>query len=112
MKEELEIDVEIKEVKEIGVKRRDSMIIAKMEKWEEKREIMKRKNLKSGIYVEDDLTRKEREVRRRLRKIKEEKVKESKDVKVGYKKIHTGERWYRWNEKEERIEEENKGRTA
>lgn len=61
----------------------------------ERRNHGKEKNLRRGIYIEDDLTKKEREVQRRLREIaKEEKGNENKDVKTGYKKIHMGERWY------------------
>lgn len=50
------------------------MIIVKMEKWEEKRKIMiRKKNLKRGIFIKDDLTKKKREVQRRLREQKKKK---------------------------------------
>lgn len=51
----------------------------------------KKKNLKTGIWIEDDLTKEEREIQKQLReKAKEERTK-GKKIKVGkgyiYKKI-------------------------
>lgn len=41
---------------------------------------------------------------------REKKEKGDNKVKVGYKKINLKDRWYRWNEKEEKLEEERRGR--
>lgn len=47
----------------------------------------KKKNLKTGIWIEDDLTKEEREIQKQLReKAKKERTK-GKKVKVGYMKI-------------------------
>lgn len=47
----------------------------------------KKKNLKTGIWIEDDLTKKEREIQKQLKeKAKKERTK-GKKVKVGYMKI-------------------------
>lgn len=59
------------------------MIIVKMEKSEDIRKIMIRKeNLKRGIFIKDDLMKKKREVQRRLKEQNKRKRKEIKDVKV------------------------------
>lgn len=49
----------------------------------------KKKNLKTGIWIEDDLTKEEREIQKQLReKAKEERTK-GKKVKVGiYENIY------------------------
>lgn len=71
----------------------------------------KKKDLEKGIYIEDDLTRKEREIQQKLRELaREEREKGDNYTKVGYMKIHLGEKWYRWNEREGRLEEEKRGR--
>lgn len=71
----------------------------------------KKKELNKGIFIEDDLTKKEREMQIKLGKTaKEEKEKEDKNVKVGYKKIYMKGRWYWWNEREKKLEEERKER--
>lgn len=61
-----------------------------------KREVMeKKRNLEKSVIIEDDLTRKEREIQEKLRKIaKEEKEKGDDKIKVRYKKIYLKERWY------------------
>lgn len=71
----------------------------------------KKKELRRGIIIEDDLTRKEREIQQKLREMaREGKEKGDNNIKVGYKKIYLKDKWYRWNEKEEKLEEERRGR--
>lgn len=44
-------------------KKGSGAILVKLQKWEDKKTIMERKkDLDKGIYIEDDLTRKEREI--------------------------------------------------
>lgn len=70
----------------------------------------RKKDLRKDIFVEDDLTRKEREIQRELRRrARAEREKGERNVKVGYKKIYMKDRWYRWNEMEEMLEEERRG---
>lgn len=57
------------------------IILVKLQEWKEKKAIMvKKKELKKGIYIEDDLTRKEREVQMRLRKIAQGNKREGKGL--------------------------------
>lgn len=67
--------------------------MAKLQNWDDKK----------GIYIEDDLTREEREVQAKLRKIVHENRKEGKRTKVGYYKLCMEEKWRRWNERRERT---------
>lgn len=70
----------------------------------------KKKNFKTGIWIEDDLTKEEKEIQKQLReKAKEEKTK-GKKVKVGkgYMKIFIEDCVYIWNEKGRRLEEKSR----
>lgn len=76
-------------------------VVAEVGSREQKREVMVReRELKRGIYIDDDLTKMKRERQNHLRdKAKEEREKGN-DVKIGYEKIFVKDSWYRWNEKE------------
>lgn len=106
VKEDLKVKVAVKKASRLRTRGNESVVIVETENWEGKREIIHRKEFKRGIFIEDNLTKKEREMQQKLRGIvKEEREKGVKDVRVGYKKIYLRERWHRWNEKEERLEE-------
>ena len=70
--------------------------------------MMKKKELERRVYIEDDLTRKKREVQGIIRRAKEEREK-GKEVKMGYMKVKIGEKWMKWNEMEECLKEERRG---
>lgn len=57
--------------------------------WEQKREVMEKKiNLEKGIRIEDDLTKKEREIQEKLWNMaREEREKGDDKIRVEYKKI-------------------------
>lgn len=77
MKEELEIDVEIKEVKKIGVKRRNSMMNSENgEMGREKRNHEKEKNLRRNL--KNIRRRRPDEEKRNTTKIKRDKRRKSK----------------------------------
>lgn len=62
-----------------------------VENWEMKKNIMmKKKNLKKGIYIDDDLTRREREIQGKLRRMAMEEKEKGKEVKVSYMKMYIG----------------------
>ncbi|XP_020294889.1 vicilin-like seed storage protein At2g18540 [Pseudomyrmex gracilis] len=83
-----------------------------IDNWEQKRIIMrKKKELEKGIIIEDDLTRKEREIQQKLgRMAKEEREKGDDKVKVSYMKISLKKKWFRWNERTGSLEEERRKR--
>lgn len=77
------------EVSWIEGRTRNKIIQVKVSTWEDKKELMRKKNkLKmKQLFVENDLTKKEREIRTQIRKeAKKERIAKSK-VKIGYKKL-------------------------
>lgn len=98
IKENLKIEVEIGKVFKLHARGGGCTVVAEGSR-EQKREVMVRKReLKKGIYIDDDLTKMERERQNHLRdKAKEEREKGN-DVKMGYGKIFIKDSWYRWNE--------------
>ena len=102
----IKTEAEIREAREIKTSRGKEIIIAKLENWKDKREVMRRKReLKTGVYIEDDLTWKEREMQRKLRERARQKREEEKRAIVKYKGVSIEQKWYEWNEVEESLEE-------
>ncbi|KMQ89610.1 golgin subfamily a member 6-like protein 2 protein [Lasius niger] len=90
---------------------RSKIVLVKLEEWEDKRKIMeKKKELYRGIYIEDDLTWKEREVQKNLRDLASEHKKSGKSAKVGYFKLCVDGKWLRWNERRGSLREEEERR--
>ncbi|KAH0820296.1 hypothetical protein GEV33_002495 [Tenebrio molitor] len=78
MKAELEVEVRVKEMYKING---GKMIVAELESWGEKRKVMEnkrklRKKKGKRVYIEDDMTKKERDTQKKLRTLaKEEREK-------------------------------------
>lgn len=84
--------------------------IVETENWKQKQLIMQNKNkLKNkDIYIDNDLTKKEREIQFKLRTIaREERQKGKQDVKVTYQKIRIENKWLYWNESSGQLEAKN-----
>lgn len=96
IEEELKIEVRVKKMNEIKTKGKRKWMVAELDSWEQNREVMeKKKNLEKGVIIEDNLTRKEREIQGKLWEIaKEERERRDDRVRVGYKKIYLKEKWY------------------
>lgn len=92
IEKKIKIKVRVKTAKGITFKNGEQEVVAEINSWEEKREIMKRKKeLEDWVFIDDDLTWEEREVQRRLRRIAiEEREKNGEYVKVGYDRIFLG----------------------
>ena len=76
---------------------------------EQKREIMiRKKELRAGLFIDDDLTRVEREMQAQLRLTAREEREKKNKTKVGYGKILIGDRQYRWNAREKKLKEEKR----
>ncbi|KYN07152.1 hypothetical protein ALC62_01884 [Cyphomyrmex costatus] len=71
----------------------EQFILEKLENFEEKIKIMKNKYKLRGrkIYVDDDMTRKEREIQKKVREWAYQEKKKGRMVKVGYGKAEIGE---------------------
>lgn len=82
-------------------------IVVELENFEEKRKLMRGKNkLKGGnIYLDDDLTRNEREMQRNIREWAKRMRAGGKRVNVGYGRGFVDEKEYVWNELTEGMEE-------
>ena len=93
----------------IRVEDKNTIVVATMKSMEEKIRIMKEKRkLEKRIYIDDDLTRKEREVQQQIRRMAKARREKDEYLMIGYKKLKIEKRWYRWYENEERLEEERK----
>ena len=66
-----------------------SMVVAELESWEMKREVMARKSRLNGkkLYIDKDMTYKEREIQKQLGEIAEQERKKGSVVRIGYRKI-------------------------
>lgn len=109
MKKELRVEIKVKKAYKINKGR---MIVATLENWEQKRNLMEnKKKLKerSGekIYIDDDLTKNEREIQRQLREMAKEERKRGKRANVGYKKIWIEGKCMKWDGKTGGIKYEN-----
>jgi hypothetical protein len=87
---------------------KDKMMLAKIESWKQKKNIMLNKSkLKEKkderMYIDDDWTKEERETQKKLRELAREERDRGKRVKIGYRKIHINGEWFRWNEREEKL---------
>jgi hypothetical protein len=82
---EREIGVKVK-VKEAFKINKEKMMLAKIESWEQKKNIMLNKS-KWKERKGDDLTKEERKTQKKLRKVAREERDRGKRVKIGYRKL-------------------------
>ena len=52
------------------------------------------------MYIDNDLTRKEREVQREIRKIALEEKGKGNKTKIGYRRVRINDEMYVWNDKD------------
>ena len=81
-----------------------------MQKLGSKRDIMKKKKeleKRYGSFLDDDLTKEERQIQAEIRKIAREKRDKGKRVTIGYQKMWEDNKEWRWNESKGRLEERN-----
>jgi type II secretory pathway predicted ATPase ExeA len=55
------------------------------------------------MYIDDDLTKEERETQKKLRELAREERDREKRVKIGYRKIQINGEWLRRDEREEKL---------
>lgn len=104
-REGLKLTIEPKKVLKIGSK----TCLVEMENMEDKRKLMenkyKLKEIKDKrIYVNDDLTKNELEIRKKLRAIAQEEKLKGKEVKIGYSKLTVDGNVWRWNKSKDKLE--------
>lgn len=101
LKNKLQADVEVEEAREIGNKKEGrSTITVKFGNWENKQEVLKNKNKLKGekIFIDHDLTIKERNIQKKLRDIGKTEAAKGHTVRIGYKKIFINGTKHIWNE--------------
>lgn len=78
----------------------ENIIVARLENLEMKKEIFtnKAKLRGSDIFIEEDMTRTEREIQRRVVAAAREERKKGKVVKIGFHKISVDGKWYNWHQ--------------
>jgi hypothetical protein len=95
------VKVNVKEAFKIN---KDKMVLVKIEIWEQKKNIMLNKSKlkeKKGerIYIDDDLTKEEKETQKKLRELAREEKDRGKSVKIGYRKIQINGDLLIWDER-------------
>ncbi|KAJ3616643.1 hypothetical protein MTP99_015968 [Tenebrio molitor] len=90
LEREIGVKVNVKEAFKIN---KDKMMLAKIENWEQKKNIM----------LNDDLTKEERETQKKLRELAREERDRGKRVKIGYRKIQINGDWFRWDKRQEKL---------
>ncbi|KMQ88293.1 hypothetical protein RF55_12247 [Lasius niger] len=97
---EVKVHVEVIRKVKMGGEGRDELLILKLGSEEEKKEMLWKKKLlkRSKVWVEEDLTWKERRMKWDLKDIgREEELKGGK-VWIGYNKININGEWWFWDE--------------
>lgn len=103
------VNVQIKEARKIGTK----ICKVDLSSVYEKEAVMKNKNklkrLQERIYINNEMTKEEREIQKKIKKIAEEERKKGKNTKIGFQKVMVDGTEWRWNrEQEELIQNELK----
>jgi hypothetical protein len=102
------VKVNVKEAFKIN---KDKMMLAKIESWKQKKNIMlsksklKEKKVRGFICIDDDLTKEERKTQKKLRELAREERDRGKRVKIGYRKIQINGDWFwfRWDESQAKL---------
>ncbi|KAF2890645.1 hypothetical protein ILUMI_15528 [Ignelater luminosus] len=104
VKQYLEVETKIKTVRKLGSR----TCLIEMNNTHEKNKIMQSKSkLKdiqgAKIYINDDVTRREREGQTSIRKFAYEERSKGKDLKIAMKKVVVNSTEWKWNKEEERL---------
>lgn len=107
LKDKINVEGKVKKAVNIKTKENRIITIAELESIEMKKEVMIKKKLLGNekVYIDDDMTFKERAIQSRIREIAKKKKKEGSEVKVSYMKICVDGMWLKWNEYKNRFEQ-------
>lgn len=71
---------------------------------EEKRNNDKQKNLKgTNMFIDDDITKKEREIQKKIRERADEEKRKENKTRIGYQKLEINGTWMKWQENAEKF---------
>ena len=98
--ENLQVEVEIEDIFWTRKGERGSILIAKLRNWQQKKEIMIKKGKLKGkkIYIDNDLTKNERETQKAILGIAKAEREQGAHVKIGYRKVKINDRIFKWKE--------------
>ena len=99
--QEIESDVEFSKTTFIGKNTMGmGLVRVELNNLEDKIKIMKNKNKLKGQdrYIDDDMTRQEREIQSALRKRAREEKEKGNEAKVGYQKLLINNNWVNWKD--------------
>lgn len=115
LKEHLKLEVKLKTATKVNEK----ICIITTESMQDKIEVLKNKSklknieVQKSVYINSDLTTKEREIQSKIRKIAAGERKAGKTATTGYQKLITNGQLWKWNEKEDKlVQPSNSGSTA
>ena len=84
----MKIETEIERAQKIRVGGKVKIIVATMKSKDQKIRVMKEKRkLEKGTCIDDDMTRKEREIQQQIRRIAKARRDKGEYTKIGYKKL-------------------------
>lgn len=109
LNKKLEIEIEVSEAYLIG-KGTNKNVIAKLKNFNQKLDVLKnkRKLQQEKIFIQSDMTVREREIQANLREIAREEREKGNIAKVGYNYIVINKAIYDWNEMTQSITERSK----
>lgn len=90
----------------------EAILVAKLKSGQQKKEIMLRKGKLKGkkLYIENDLTKKEREVQRELVKLANTEKAQGSQVKTKYRKLWVNDRFFNWGKEGGLVETDFRNR--
>lgn len=102
---QLQIDITPTTVKKIG----ENACVIELRSEEEKHEIMTKKYklrnvVGEKVFINDDLTKEEKEKQKHLRNFAKNEKEKGKDVKIGYNKVLVNQEEWRWNKIKRELE--------
>ncbi|RLU27393.1 hypothetical protein DMN91_001197 [Ooceraea biroi] len=108
LRQELQIEADIEDAYWIKREQSRRMLVAKLRSWQQKKEILIKKSKMKGkkLYIDNDLTKKERDVQKEITGIARTKREQGWEVKIGYKKLIANGKTFIW-EQEEGMKEIN-----
>ncbi|XP_026827641.1 vicilin-like seed storage protein At2g18540 [Ooceraea biroi] len=102
LRQELQIEADIEDAYWIKREQGRRMLVAKLGSWQQKKEILIKKSKMKGkkLYIDNDLTKKERDVQKEITGIARTKREQGEEVKIGYKKLIANGKTFIWEEEE------------
>lgn len=99
MRSKLEVELETKWIRIVG-RQGNKIVIVGLRSWEDKLAIMRNKHKlrNSNVFINDDLSKGDRERQGRIREAAREQIRQGRDVKVGYNRIRIDGVWKKWEE--------------